>query len=1301
MIRNYLLCMLLMAAIPALVSAQGHSKTYNTALTANEDAVAAKRIILDDGFNTNGYNLTTEIDPGKVTAFTTSTADKKWVQTIAYGEDGRVLGNSVSYSDQLGKGIQTVSQIMGEEDKVMTSQTIYDDFGRPWVSTFPVPVEQTNMNFVTNLVDTNQLLTEGTITPTSKTGWYYSDSNHWEPYVPADQHAYTKVEHSKTMPAASYGYMAGDATHHLYSQTYTVAASPDEFRNHSLAGILNLESLKLLGDDPLDADAYLGMTKVVSIGVDGKESITYVDKSGNAVASCMSATGSPFSTINARYYFPMDMGPDAQYIDIHLPGGEGAPSSYHVAKSASWGHKIINLANDADMGTYNKSIYLAPGCYRIYCYEEFDSIAYVDIDLNYKYYSFSAYDKGNRLVRTLSPKDAQEIWEMNGSTPITSAGLNKRLSSYKYNALGQMLSSYSQDEGKTEYLYRRDGKIRFSQNAQQRIDGKFSYTKYDKHGRIIEVGEYHETTGSTTFATASSLVDVINLAWGMNGDNSNSHFQTFTSYGHADPDFPVAGRTQENLRGNISKTWNDNAITWYSYTYDGKVDFIIQCIKGLDLDGNGTCWNDAGIAPQETDCFTMDYEYDFSSKVIAAIFQKGWSDEFAHLYSYNFDGRLESVQTQHRGGPIVQQAIYEYYLHGPLKRKELGGNIQGVDYVYNINNLIKSINHPDLDGNDMGQDGKAGTAHANFLPDAFGMALDYYENDYSRTGTNIGNAVYAGTQYDGNINMQRWNTAALPKPVSTTQHAYYYRYDERNYMANAYYGSTRTTDGSFNEDANGAYSVYGDWIGYGIQYDANGNIIRLSRNKANGIKIDNFTYNYKTGLNQLDYVDDPAGNGGAGDLYGQSAENYTYNAIGQLTSNVQDHHSFEYDVYGKTTSIQLANDNSKHAYYTYDDRGFRIKKTVVDGSNSKTTYYARDLSGNILAIYTKENTSTLNLSEMPVYGSSRLGLAVLADASIEKYNYEMRDQVGNVRAVLSSISTPDNMDWISATNYYPGGMAIEDPAHNLGNYRFGYQGEFTESDKESGFEQFEARLYDSRINRWNTIDAAKQFWSPYLSMSNNWVSHIDPDGNWAPIEKIINWVSGKGFHPNEDIEGNFAVDSEGNRININIEEIFVTVDHPLFIKDPFSYMGRYSPPAHYMPSDYRTIPKINKIMKSPLIPNDIRTAYNAAYSVLDAAYIWGSAIINTPTTASNLEGYTVSKDEVTLAAVETMTAAISSTKLLKARGLNCAEFSKLTKGTPIARLNPQLRGSLNRTLNKKFWVDQRKNMIDFALDMED
>jgi RHS repeat-associated protein len=84
---------------------------------------------------------------------------------------------------------------------------------------------------------------------------------------------------------------------------------------------------------------------------------------------------------------------------------------------------------------------------------------------------------------------------------------------------------------------------------------------------------------------------------------------------------------------------------------------------------------------------------------------------------------------------------------------------------------------------------------------------------------------------------------------------------------------------------------------------------------------------------------------------------------------------------------------------------------------------------------------------------------------------------------------------VSATDYYPGGMPM--PGRQFVNgkpYRYGYQGEFAETDEETGKPAFQLRLYDPRINRWLSPDPMRQYHSPYMAMDNRPNMSVDPTG---------------------------------------------------------------------------------------------------------------------------------------------------------------------------------------------------------------
>ncbi|MEQ9009025.1 MAG: RHS repeat-associated core domain-containing protein, partial [Ekhidna sp.] len=46
----------------------------------------------------------------------------------------------------------------------------------------------------------------------------------------------------------------------------------------------------------------------------------------------------------------------------------------------------------------------------------------------------------------------------------------------------------------------------------------------------------------------------------------------------------------------------------------------------------------------------------------------------------------------------------------------------------------------------------------------------------------------------------------------------------------------------------------------------------------------------------------------------------------------------------------------------------------------------------------------------------------------------------------------------------------------------------------TGWDAFELRMYDGRMARWMSDDPYRQYHSPYVSMGNNPVSMVDPDG---------------------------------------------------------------------------------------------------------------------------------------------------------------------------------------------------------------
>lgn len=400
-----------------------------------------------------------------------------------------------------------------------------------------------------------------------------------------------------------------------------------------------------------------------------------------------------------------------------------------------------------------------------------------------------------------------------------------------------------------------------------------------------------------------------------------------------------------------------------------------------------------------------------------------------------------------------------------------------------------------------------------------------------------GRVLSAGSKplYNGNISAMSVNIGKLNNPL-----LYNYQYDQLNRLVamDAFSGldtsnntwHTLTTDNSYQER---------------VSYDANGNIQKYLRNGtvAGGtpLGMDSLTYKYNRNANgqltnnQLSSVNDsvPAGNY-PNDIDNQSANNYGYDAIGNMTSDVAGGISIiTWTVYGKISSITKT-DGSTVAY-TYDAAGNRISKTVAPASGvATTTWYVRDASGNTMAVYTANGTDSLHQTEQDLYGSSRLGIYnrnINADALLPagnntnfignyivsyftrgNKNYELNNHLGNVLATVSDKkfgvdANGDGIidyfysDVVSANDYYPFGMMMPGRKYSIANtnYRYGFNGKENDNEvKGEGNQQdYGMRIYDPRLVRFLSVDPVANKYpelTPYQFASNRPIDGIDRDG---------------------------------------------------------------------------------------------------------------------------------------------------------------------------------------------------------------
>jgi len=333
-----------------------------------------------------------------------------------------------------------------------------------------------------------------------------------------------------------------------------------------------------------------------------------------------------------------------------------------------------------------------------------------------------------------------------------------------------------------------------------------------------------------------------------------------------------------------------------------------------------------------------------------------------------------------------------------------------------------------------------------------------------------------------------------------------YRYDQLHRIAAA---EAKNWDGNSWTHTQGKYRA-------SYKYDRNGNIDNLKRYNGTAQLIDNLDYTYydvlsapsianrpKTDMqNRLWTVNDPtAGTEGLG----QGTYTYEYDKIGNLTKNAQDGiENIKWNIYGKVEKVTKMPDQfgvRTIITYKYDGTGNRIMKKVNKGATTLINYYLRDASGNVMAIYEDEK-----LKEIPIYGSSRLGqYRPKTDAkktALSQRIYEFSNHLGNVLVTLTDNKVPLSDGTykaivLSASDYYPFGMAMKERSYSNSEYRYGFNGKENDTDFGEGKTDFGARIYDGIIGRWFACDALESKYpsiSTYAFVANSPLMFVDTDG---------------------------------------------------------------------------------------------------------------------------------------------------------------------------------------------------------------
>ena len=369
--------------------------------------------------------------------------------------------------------------------------------------------------------------------------------------------------------------------------------------------------------------------------------------------------------------------------------------------------------------------------------------------------------------------------------------------------------------------------------------------------------------------------------------------------------------------------------------------------------------------------------------------------------AYDHDGRLSQRRTTLSSVTTSLTARYSYDEAGRLSEKTLGPT--PVSYAYNVRGWIGKI------------------ASAPFVSEL------RYENPR-----------YGGAPlYSGMVSQWTWKHGQQP------ENDYVFSYDGVGRLVAAkHFVDGARTDG---------------YTERGIRYDANGNLLSISRT-AGGAVSDSLRFTL--------------GGDVLLDVSGTSTGVFEYDPSGNLVKDGLKRLEFSYNCLNLMQTAETASGALK-AQFTYGSDGRKLSEKARTGGF--------EYLGSLIYAY---RGRILDLVQ-----------AVTDEGTIQSagVNYFIRDHLGSVRAVVDHTGKI-----VERNDYYPFGGRHENaslPLTGVNRYKFG--GKESLEPVSLDMLDFGARFYDPRIARWNTQDplAEKYFsFSPYNYCAGNPVTVTDPDG---------------------------------------------------------------------------------------------------------------------------------------------------------------------------------------------------------------
>ncbi|MGJ1404205.1 DUF6443 domain-containing protein [Sphingobacterium siyangense] len=591
-------------------------------------------------------------------------------------------------------------------------------------------------------------------------------------------------------------------------------------------------------------------------------------------------------------------------------------------------------------------------------------------------------------------------------TEAATGDFHELVYAYKYDEKRRLAEKKIPGKGWEWLVYNANDQVVLTQDAVQRGLGKWSYTKYDAFGRVVQTGLYSKTFASRSAAQAD--VNTVSKYWedrvGTAAYTNQAYpktGQSLQSVNYYD-DYVFTGGATANLQPlNISKStkikglltgtmvWKDDrSDSMLTISYYDDYGRVIQSVGRNHLNGTDRVTN----------------EYNYPGQVVKSTHvhtpSTGAAVTIITNNEYDHVGRLVQTKKKVNGQDEVIQSRLAYNEIGQLKTKSLhsengGGNFMtSIGYAYN----------------ERGWQTKASSAQ-------FTSQLNYNVN---------GTTLLANAQYNGNIAQQLWGYGA------TTNSTFTYGYDALNRLMSGVSTGTVMSEVLTYDDMGNIKTLVRD-NGTAITYNYN------NTNKSNrlasltGGVTGSFTYDLngnatkdRTGMTlSYNYLNLPKTVTGTGKSIA-----YTYDASGAKLNrkSTVSGITIEQDYIGGIEYSKASGANPVIERIATED-GF-----LLNSSGNYSYYYnLTDHLGNVRVVLKKDGTATAPVATV-----------------MQKQDYY---PFGKTKSIATSINNKYLYNGKEMQTDLNGGT------HTLGG-SYVLEGQL----------DYGARFYDAEIGRWNVVD---------------------------------------------------------------------------------------------------------------------------------------------------------------------------------------------------------------------------------------